>query len=155
LSAWFIRFSQRQWGISGCPADERTMHDRLIRVTASLALLQQNSKPNILATRFGQAHPRAGLSEPARISPTGQLWISQEEWSKYGASGGRSLVVTSASSRHVNFISAAEAQIHRPTCPIASVGYPEAGESLIRRIAQRRLLASFHNQCLSQLVHRV
>jgi hypothetical protein len=27
-----------------------------------------------------------------------------------------------------------------PHRPVASVGYPEAGESLIRRIAQRRLL---------------
>jgi hypothetical protein len=41
-------------------SDERTMQDRLIRVTASLALLQQNSKPDVLATRFGQAHPGAG-----------------------------------------------------------------------------------------------
>jgi hypothetical protein len=48
-----------------------------------------------------------------------------------------------------------QSDIHRPTRPIASVGYPEAGESLIRRIAQRRLLASFHNQCLNQLVHGV
>ena len=39
-----------------------------------------------------------------------------------------------------------------PPRPIASVGYPEAGENLIRRIAGRRLLISFHNQYLHQLV---
>ena len=32
------------------------------------------------------------------------------------------------------------------TCPIASVGYPENGESPIQRIAQWRLLVRFHNQ---------
>ena len=43
----------------------------------------------------------------------------------------------------------------RPPRPIARVGYPEAGESLIGRIAQRRLLVRFHNQYLNQLVRGV
>jgi hypothetical protein len=37
---------------------------------------------------------------------------------------------------------------------IASVAYPEASESLIRRIA-RRLLVGFHNQYVNQLVRGV
>jgi hypothetical protein len=40
----------------------------------------------------------------------------------------------------------------RPPRPIASVDYPEASESQIRRIAQRRLLVRFHNKYLNQLV---
>ena len=39
-----------------------------------------------------------------------------------------------------------------PRRPIASVGYPEAGESLIRQIAQQRLLVGLH---LNQLVRGV
>jgi hypothetical protein len=42
--------------------------------------------------------------------------------------------------------------VHRPPRPIASVRDPEANESQTRRIAQRRLLARFHNQYLNQLV---
>src|SRR5271154_2540361 len=38
---------------------------------------------------------------------------------------------------------------------IVSVGYPEAVESLIRRIAQRRLLVGLHNQYLNQLVRGI
>ena len=45
--------------------------------------------------------------------------------------------------------------LHRPPRPIARVGYPEAGESLIGRMAQRRLLVRFHNQYLNQLVRGV
>ena len=45
--------------------------------------------------------------------------------------------------------------VHSPPRPIASVGYPEAGEGLIRRIARRRLLVTFHNQYLNQLVRGV
>jgi hypothetical protein len=40
----------------------------------------------------------------------------------------------------------------RPPRQIASVGYAEAGESLIRRIAQRRLLVGLHNKYLNQLL---
>jgi hypothetical protein len=35
--------------------------------------------------------------------------------------------------------------VHCLPRPIASVGYPEIGESLIRRIAQRQLLVGLHN----------
>ena len=35
---------------------------------------------------------------------------------------------------------------------ITSVGYAEAGESLIRRIAQRRLLVGLHDKYLNQLL---
>ena len=45
-----------------------------------------------------------------------------------------------------------EMYAHIPPRPIASVGYPEASESQIRRIAQQRLLDRFHNQYLNQLV---
>ena len=38
---------------------------------------------------------------------------------------------------------------------LLDVGYPEAGESLIRRIARQRLLVRFHNQYLNQLVRGV
>jgi hypothetical protein len=45
--------------------------------------------------------------------------------------------------------------VHCPPRPIVRVGYPEAVESLIRRIAQQRLLVGLHNQYLSQLVRGV
>jgi hypothetical protein len=45
--------------------------------------------------------------------------------------------------------------LHSPPRPIASVGYPEAGESLIRRMAQRRLLVGLHIKYLNQLVRGV
>ena len=36
--------------------------------------------------------------------------------------------------------------IHSPLCPIASIGYPEAGENLTWRFAQRGFIVSLHNQ---------
>ena len=48
-----------------------------------------------------------------------------------------------------------EPHVHRPPRPIASIGYPEAGESLIRRIAQRQLLVGLHNKYLNQLLRGV
>ena|SRR5947209_19040233 len=45
--------------------------------------------------------------------------------------------------------------VHSPPRPIAGVGYPEASESQIRRIAQWRSLVRFHNQYPNQLVSGV
>ena len=56
---------------------------------------------------------------------------------------------------HPTSVSSLTLPLHRPTRPIASVAYPEAAESLIRRITQQRWLARSHNQYLNQLVYGV
>jgi hypothetical protein len=45
--------------------------------------------------------------------------------------------------------------LQRPPRPIASVGYSGAGESLIRSIAQRRLLVGLENKYVNRLVRGV
>ena len=42
--------------------------------------------------------------------------------------------------------------VHGPLSPLLVLSYPEAGENLIQRISQRRLLVRFDNQYLNQLV---